>query len=331
MPAPKQPSFRHYGFLTLPDFSMIALVNAIEVLRMANDLSGEPLFRWSIYTADGRPARASNGGTLEPTEPFDPKQPPDILFACGGMDVQERADEDSLNLLREAYRRMIPLGALCTGTYALAKAGLLDGYRCAVHWENLSSLREMFPETDFSDELFVIDRDRYTCTGGIAPVDLFINLLMPQVGQKIAVGISDQFSVGRLRGEHDRQHIPLAARFSFNPKRLVEAASLMEANIEEPLALDEIARQVNVSQRQLQRLFRYHLEMTPARYYLRLRLERARELLKQTEMPVISVAIACGFRASGHFSKCYRDMFGTPPSAERRSRKQTAPVTQIGL
>jgi transcriptional regulator GlxA family with amidase domain len=307
----------HFGFLTLRKFSMIAFTNAIEPLRMANYLAEQTIYHWSVYTLDGLPAPASNGLTVAPTASIDEFALPDILFVCGGVDVQHVVDDALLQALRRLARKRIVLGGLCTGAYALARAGLLDGYRCAIHWENLSALREHFPLTAFTADLFVVDRDRYTCTGGIAPLDLMLHLITPRIGRALASGISDQFIIERVRGADDPQRIPLANRLGGHHRSLTQAAALMEANIEEPLALDELARMTEVSQRQLQRLFRRSLGLTPAQYYLNLRLRRARELLLQTDMPIMSITVACGFHSPAHFSKSYRAVFGHSPSRQR--------------
>jgi AraC family transcriptional regulator, glycine betaine-responsive activator len=317
-------SLAHFGFLTLRQFSMIAFTNAIEPLRMANYLAAKTIYRWTVYTLDGTPAAASNGLTVAPTSRLDESNLPDILFVCGGVDVQHAVDDSLIHGLRKIARKRIILGGLCTGSYALARAGLLDGYRCAIHWENLSALRETFPGTVFTPDLFVIDRDRCTCTGGIAPLDLMLHLMAPRVGKTLAAGISDQFIVERVRDGKDRQRIPLAARLGGFHRSLTQAAGLMEANIEEPLSLDELASMTEVSQRQLQRLFRRSLGVTPAQYYVKLRLRRARELLLQTDMPIMNITVACGFRSPCHFSKSYRSVFGHSPSQERRGLDREA-------
>ena len=312
------PALSHFGFLTLRQFSMIAFTNAIEPLRMANYLAGRSLYRWSVHSVDGAAVAASNGLTVAQTERLDESDLPDILFVCGGVDVQHAVDDTLIALLRRLARKRLIVGALCTGSYALAKAGLLDGYRCAIHWENLSGLRETFPQIVFTPDLFVVDRDRCTCTGGIAPLDLMLHLITPRIGRTVAAGISEQFIIERVRDGKDRQRIPLAERLGGYHKSLAQAAALMEANIEEPLSLEELAQMTEVSQRQLQRLFRRSLGITPAQYYVNLRLRRARELLLQTDMPIMSITVACGFRSPCHFSKSYRSIFGHSPSHERR-------------
>lgn len=324
-------SFSHFGFLTLRRFSMIAFTNAVEPLRMANYLSGRELYRWSVYSLDGEPVPASNGLSVAPTRRLDESALPDILFVCAGMDVARAVDDALLRLLRRLAQRRLPLGGLCTGAYALARAGLLEGYRCAIHWESLWALRETFPHTVFTPELFTIDRDRYTCTGGIAPLDLVLYLIAPRIGRTLAAGISEEFMLAHIRDEKDRQHIPLATRLGGGHPSIAQAAQLMEANIEEPLSLEELAQLAEVSQRQLQRLFRRTLGITPAQYYATVRLYHARALLRQTAMPVMEITLACGFSSPCHFSRAYRALFGHPPSRERRLALAASTIPPVPL
>lgn len=308
----------HIAFLTLDNYSMIALSNALEVLRMANYISGQALYRWTILSLDGRPAVASNGLPLTPTLAFDQADRPDMLLVCGGVEVGEACNAALDALLVRLAHAGVVLGGLCTGSYALVRAGLMKGYRCAIHWEQLAALHEEFPDVDFCDGLFSIDRDRITCSGGTAPIDMMLHLTAARYGSTLADAISAQFIVERARDGAHHQYVPLAARLGFGREELVHASRLMESHIEEPLAMAELARQAGLSPRQLQRMFRHYLDMSPLQYYLCLRLDRARELLLQTGMSIMDVMVACGFDSSCHFSKAYRERFGHPPSGERR-------------
>ncbi|MBS0364656.1 MAG: GlxA family transcriptional regulator [Proteobacteria bacterium] len=304
---------------------MIALSNAVETLRMANTVTGQTVYDWSIFSLDGDAVTASNGLQLSPTLPLGQIAKVDILFVCGGISVRESVSPKLLATLRRLAERRVPLGALCTGGYALAKAGLLDRYRATIHWENLSALREEFPRINLSDQLFTIDRDRFTCSGGVAPLDLMLHLIESRLGARVSQLISEQFIVDRVRNDRDRQYVPLRAQIGASHESLIHVAQLMEANIEKPLSLDDIAARSSLSRRQIERLFKRHLGCVPKRYYLQMRLKRARELLLQTSMPIIDITTACGFQSPPHFSRCYRAQFGCPPSAERsRSATQAA-------
>jgi len=309
-----------FAFLTLPRYSMIALTNAVEPLRMANIQTGKPVYEWCIASLDGSPTEASSGLQLTPTVALSTIKSVDILFVCGGVEVQSAVNPQLLTALRRFAERRIPLGALCTGGYALARAGLLDKYRASIHWENLSALREEFPRILLNDQLFTIDRDRFTCSGGIAPLDLMLNLVKARHGARISQLISEQFILDRVRNDRDRQYVPLRAQIGVSHETLIRVAQIMEQNIEKPLSLDEIAAATELSRRQIERLFKRHLNCVPNRYYLQLRLRRARELLLQTSMPIIDITTACGFQSPPHFSRCYRARFGCPPSAERLIR-----------
>ncbi len=313
------PKPEHFGFFLVPNYSMIAFSSAIEPLRMANRDADRELYRWSLYTIDGLPEKASNGLEITPDGKIDDAADLSILFVCGGADIAEAWSKPLQQSLRRiAKRNQVKLGALCTGSYLLARAGLLDGYRCTIHWENIASLREEFPNVQVSDDLFIIDRDRISCAGGQSSMDMMLKLINDRHGNKLVTRISEQFMCERIRSSDDRQRIPLHMSLGSNQPKLTEAVTLMEANIEEPISLDELSNYVGISRRQLERLFQKHLNCVPTRYYLKLRLNRARLLLLQTSKSIVDIALACGFISAPHFSKCYRDLFGIPPRDERR-------------
>lgn len=306
------------GFLLVPNFSMLAFSSSVEPLRMANQLAGKALYEWFVVGVDDRSVAASNGISIAPDMSIEKAANLDALFVCSGNQVQHHADPAIIVWLRAAAKRDMVLGAVCTGTYLLAKADALDGCRCTIHWENMASSREEFPHLVISPELFEVDNNRYTCAGGTAPLDMFLHEIRNVHGADLASAITEQFMCDRIRDKHDRQRVPLTQRIGTNQPKLAEAVSLMEANIEEPMTLDELSFHVGLSRRQLERLFQRYLQCVPTRYYLELRLERARQLLLQTSMPIVDIALACGFISAPHFSKCYRDTFGLPPRDERR-------------
>ena len=313
-PVPKS----RFVFLTLPNYSMIALTNALEPLRMANRLYGAAVYEWVIATLDGEPAASSCGLQLSPTVPQPAPQPGDLVFVCGGINVRDAVTPKLVTALKRLNEARVSLGALCTGGYALAQAGLLDRYKATIHWENLPALREQFPRVLLSDRLYTIDRNRYTCSGGVAPLELMLHLIEGKLGARLARLVSEQFIVDRIRDGNDRQYVPLRAQVGVAHQGLLAVAELMEQNIENPLSLEEVAERSGISRRQIERLFKRHVNMVPKRYYLEMRLKRARELLLQTAMPIMAVSTACGFQSPPHFSKCYRQLFGHPPIAERQ-------------
>lgn len=309
---------RHFGFLPLPQFTMLSFTTAIEVLRMANHLLGRPYYRWSVVAPKGGPINASNGLQVQASE-LDEDAPPDAVFVCGGKRSNMDCDPVTVDWLRRLAARDLTLGSLCTGAYMLMQAGLLDGYTCAMHWEDLVALQRQFPHSRLSHDLFVIDRDRITCTGGTAPLDMMLNLVGASVGPAIVALIANQFTIGHVRDHKDKQRMPTSIRMPASHPALAEVIALMEVNLKEPLSLDELAQLSGASQRQLQRLFREHLGTTPKQHYLSLRLRHARALLRQTPMSITHITAACGFQSACHFSKTYRALYGAAPSSERRN------------
>lgn len=311
-------------FLIVPDYTLLALSCAIEALRMANRACGQTVYEWVVVSQNGEPVRASCGHYLEPVQRVTAIANPDMFFVCGGVNVSKQFNPELQSTLRQFSQRSAVMGSLCTGSLLLAKAGLLDGYKAVIHWENMASLKELFPHVKFVDQVYVLDRDRYTSAGGVAPLDMMAQIFRKHLRQNVCTVISEQFILDRVRGETDRQRVPLQARVGKYHENLIEAAAIMEANIEEPYSMDEISKFVGVSRRQLERLFQRYLGQVPTKYYLDLRLQRARELLNQTALSITEIAVICGFQSPPHFSKCYRSTFGMSPSADRRQSLSAA-------
>lgn len=311
------------GFLLLDNFSIIAFSSAIEPLRLANRELGYTAYEWKLLTLDGEPAISSCGVQLLNDCKAEACGKPDILFVCGGVHIEDNWSKQLMLFLKRLERENIRLGALCTASYLLAKAGLLDNYRATVHWENMASAREEFPRVNFTNDLFELDRNRFTCAGGTAPIDMMLAIIREDYDEALCCKISETLICDRVRGQNDRQRTPLRMHLGTSQPKLTEAVTLMEANLEEPMSLDELSGYVGISRRQLERLFKKYLSCVPTRYYLELRLNRARQLLLQTNKSIVDVALACGFISSPHFSKCYRDYFGIPPRDERRLHQAT--------
>jgi transcriptional regulator GlxA family with amidase domain len=305
------------GFLLLKNYTMISLATAVEPLRMANELAGKELYAWLLVTEDGEPVAASDGILIIPDNAIENVPVLDALIVVGGTDVQHAYTEHQLVWLRKLDSRSVQLGGICTGAYVLAVAGLLDGYECSVHWECMSALQELHPKVSCNNQLFTVERKRLTSTGGTAPLDMMLNIICRAHGLSLARGISEMFVLDRIRNQDDSQKIPLRHTMGITSPKLVEATTLMDANVEEPIPLEELAGLLGISRRQLERLFKSNLDCSPSRYYLRLRLYRARQLLRQTSLSIIEVASLCGFVSTPHFSKCYRTHLGNTPREER--------------
>jgi len=309
---------RVFNFLLVPNFTLMAYTAAVEPLRMANKLANRELYQWNTVSLNGGATASSSGINIPSDYSIHEAIPAGGLLVCAGTEVFRENTTSFQSWLKKAAQQYSPMGALCTGSFLLAEAQLLDGHRCTIHWEHIATLRETHPNLIVSQELFEVDRDRYTCAGGVASMDMMLYLIRLQHGAELAAGISEQLICDRVRDKNDRQRIPLRHRLGTGQPKLLEAVSLMEANIEEPMALDELSQHIGLSRRQLERLFKTYLDCVPTRYYLQLRLERARQLLLQTSMPVVDIALACGFISAPHFSKCYRLIFGIPPREDRR-------------
>jgi transcriptional regulator GlxA family with amidase domain len=271
---------------------------------------------------EGGPVRASNGVLVYTDQSLAdvdirPGSNAPMVIVCSGMGAERYRDKELFAWLRRADRSGAVIGAVCSGAFVLARAGLLEGRKCTVHWESLPGFMEDFPEIDVTADLFEVDENRVTCSGGTAALDLMLNLIGREHGQELATKISEQCLLDRIRQPHDHQRMPYRVRLGVHNPKLIAAIEMMESNVEEPLNQEMLARYIGLSRRQLERLFRKHLGRTPAQYYLELRLERARHLLYQTAMPIMNVAFACGFVSASHFSTCYRQMYGKTPRAER--------------
>ncbi len=310
------------GFLLVDNFSMIAFSSAIEPLRLANRAARRDLYRYSLWSENGTRCTASNGvevqvaGSFGEAQALEPAL--DMAIVCGGIDIQRRDHRTLQTLLRRTCIRGGAIGAVCTGTYVLAKAGLLDGYRATIHWENQASLASEHDGLEIGSDLFEIDRNRFTCAGGTAAADMMLSLIVRDHGGEIAAEVADQLIHHRIRESGERQRMDLRMRLGVAHPKLLHVVGLMERTFAEPLGSQELAESVHLSKRQLERLFLKYLGRSPAKHYLRIRLEHARHLIRQTAMPLLSIAIECGFTSASHFSKSYVDHFGRPPSSERK-------------
>lgn len=313
--SPAAPSEK-FVFLLLENFTLLAFACAIEPLRLANRISGRSLYEWRVVSESGGPVACSNGVEVAADGALGEARDATIVV-CGGADVRRATTRPVLAWLRRESRRGAAVGAVCTGSQALARAGLLDGRRCTIHWENRDGFEEEFPEIRLSRSVYVIDANRYTAAGGTASADLMLALISRRHGSEIAQLVADQMIHTGLRSDRDEQRLSVQTRIGVRHPKLATILRRMEANIEEPIPPGLLAQEAGMSTRQLERLFRRYLDRSPKRYYMELRLGKARNLLLQTDMSVIDVALACGFASPSHFSKCYRALYRTTPYRER--------------
>lgn len=309
---------RRIGFLLLPEFSMMAFFAAIEPLRIANRCSGRELYHWSICSDDGAPVAASNGMTLLVDHAIGAEKIAPTVLVCSAFNHETYTSPRILRWLRQLAGRGVVLGGIDTGAFVLARAGLLDGHRVTLHWESIPAFEELYPDIETTAELYEIDRQRLTSSGGTATMDLMLRFIAEDHGSKLAAAVSEQLIHQRVRSKSDHQRMTLAARLGVHNPTLLQAVEIMGRNIETPIPIAGIADRCGISQRQLERLFSERLDTSPNGYYLRLRLERARELLHETDRSVLEVALACGFGSCASLSRAYSRHHGLPPSRDRR-------------
>jgi transcriptional regulator GlxA family with amidase domain len=311
---------RRFVFVLLDNFTMLCFACAVESLRIANRMAGRTLYTWALAREGGGTVACSNGTEFRVNMDLGELAREDVVMVCGGIDVQAATTRPLLNWLRREARRGVTIGGLCTAAHSLAKAGLLDGRRATIHWENQDSFAEEFADVSLTKSVFVIDGNRITTAGGTASIDLMLKLIADDHGEELANAVADQLIYSSIRTDQDTQRLSIPTRIGVRHPKLSRVIQYMEGAIEDPVSPAQLARDVGLSTRQLERLFRRYLDRSPKRYYMELRLGKARNLLMQTDMSVINVALACGFASPSHFSKCYRAHYGTTPYRERGSQ-----------
>lgn len=304
--------------IATPNFNLATTTGFLDPFRVANYLHGSSMFRWSLHSLAASPLSASNGLQLSVAPLEDAPEKPDLVVVSSSWTPEAYADDALLARLRRWSRAGCPLAALDTGAFILARAGLLAGRRATVHYEHIDAFAELFPEIGLTEDLFTIDQGRLTCCGGAASTDLALHLLRQQQGDALANAAARYIFHERLRPE-GAQQFPQSVEplGTSTPKSLRRAIRLMEANLEANLSIPDICAGVDLSQRQLERLFRTHVGKSPQLYYRDIRLDRARGLVTQTDMPMSEIAVACGFTSQVHFSRVYRERFGLPPTKDR--------------
>ncbi len=305
------------SFLLIPEYAMVALLSAIEPMRVANRFAGREVFRWQLLSEDGEPVIASNGMALQSSLSVAESGTPENLFVCSSFHPENYIRTETVGWLRNLQRRGAVMGAMDTGCYLLAAAGLLRNRCLTMHWEAVPAFLENHPELEITNELFEIDRNLITCAGGTAAIDMMLHIIQAEFGRDLAIAVCEQFIKNGIRQKSDKQRIDLAARLKVHHPRLLRVLTLMEENLELPLTPSQLAAHAHLSVRQLERLFRSHLDSTPSAYYLGLRLERARQLLKESHLSVSEVAIASGFSSGAHFTRAYSKAYQVNPSKDR--------------
>ena len=305
-------------FILIPKFSMISLYGALEPLRIANRFAG-PVFSWRFMSADGQPVAASNGIPVMVSGPLGAAGIPDLAVVCASYEPEKGQTRSMLAAIRKLARGNVTLAGLDTGPFLMAAAGVLDGYRATCHWESLPGFRENFPSVVAEQSLFITDRDRMTCAGGAAAIDMMLHWIGQRLGAPLAVSVADQLVHFRSMEAPTQARLPAAARYGTADGRLLKIIAAMEEQGEDPLDAAALAAVAGISPRQMERLFHDKLGERPMGFYLKLRLEKAERLLTYSTMGVREVGVACGFSSLPLFSRSFRSRYGKPPSALRSS------------
>ena len=310
---------RRFVFVLIENFTLLSFSSALDALRIANRMSGKKLYDWIFIGENEEFVSCSAGTQFKLDNSLIELHRDDTILLCGGTSIQESTTRKLIGWLRREARRGLIVGGLCTAAYPMAKAGLLDEKKATIHWENQDSFAEEFLEVELTKTVFVCDGNSYTTAGGTSSIDLLLKIIADEHGEELANAVADQMIYSSIRTDQDTQRLSVPTRIGVRHPKLSKVIQMMEINIEEPISPSILAKDVGMSTRQLERLFRRYLDRSPKRYYMELRLQKARNLLMQTDMSVINVALACGFASPSHFSKCYRAHYDTTPYRERGS------------
>lgn len=308
---------QHFSFFLLPEFTHIAFSCALEPLRIANLVSGKPLYRWSLLSENGETATCSNGSVTLTEGGMEMRKKTDRLFLISGLNVQAHTTPRLLAWLRRERAVGTPMGAICSASYVLAKAGFLEGVETALHWAWHDLFTEEFPEVRLVRNVFVAREKIITASGGTAAADLMLHLIGKAYGEDLATEVADQMVYNAVREGTAAQRVSLQSRHGMRNEHLVRAIAFMDESIEFPMSPSVIAERLGISTRQLERLFGRYLNSTPKHYFMEMRLHRAQNLLVQTEHSITEIALACGFQSTSHFSKVFRGHFGRSPLSHR--------------
>ncbi|WP_324740307.1 GlxA family transcriptional regulator [Tsuneonella sp. CC-YZS046] len=324
------PSPRSIALLLVEGFPMLAYASIVEPFRAANILAGRTLYRWmhvaipEVRDTDAlQPARASNGAAILAEARIEDAAACDMAFVIAGGDPAAFADRATFAALRRLAAAQLLLGGVSGGPFLLARAGLLSGHRCTVHWEHAPAMREAFPDLMLEEALYVIDRRRMTCAGGTAALDMALELIEREQGPALAMKVGEWFIRTEAREAGLAQRPSLKDRFRTTDERVLRALAAMERAVEVPVSRASLAALCGVTLRQLERLFAKRLGSTIADTYMAIRLDHAAQLLRATSLPVTEIALSCGFSGSSHFSRAFKRRFGSPPGKARLKAPET--------
>lgn len=315
-PMPEIIAPKRFLFFLVPRFSLVALACAIDALRTANAEASEPVFQWQLVGEEAGIVRSSSGVELEAVA-MEPTGAGDAIAVCGGDNSHNYENDNVDRWLKDSARRGALVGSISDGAYVVAQAGLFNGTRSTIHWKCQSAYRERFPDLDITTSIIEIDDRRFSCAGGTASLDLILHFVMKALGPDIVGRIADNYFHDFVRGDDQQQHMINAFRYAARNRRLSKALLSMEANLESPMPIRRIADDLGLSHRQLDRLFRRYLDISPGAHYRELRLARAAGLVRQTGLSIGEIAAACGFQSASHLGLYFKKRYGQTPGKYR--------------
>jgi len=324
----KYAGIRNEGILKMPaetinlivtqDFNITTTMAFVDPFRVANYINGAPLYRWAFVSEQGGHLRSSNGAMLQTAPMQSISAPADYTIVSASWTPEAHVSAMMKAHLRAAKSKKQIIGALDTGAFILAHCGVLEGYKATVHYEHIDAFQELFPNITVSEALWVMDRDRITCCGGMAAAEFAMRLIEKTHGTALVNAIAKYLFSQNLRDAGSSQSPErLEPVGKTVPDSLRKAIKIMEQNLETPLPIAAVAQSANISQRQMDRLFAHYVGRSPVQYYRDIRLDRARGLVTQTTMPLTEIAYASGFSSQVHFSRTYKARFGLPPQKDR--------------
>jgi len=309
---------RHFAFVLIPRFTMLSLSCALDGLRSANVDCQPGSYTWQLISAETSPVISSSEVPLTVCS-LPNAQKPDVVVICGGERSHDYSNIELTHWLHAQAKSNIPIGSVSDGAFVMAQAGLFNGHRSTIHWKCLDAYRERFPKLDIRSSLIEIDRNRFSCAGGTPCLDLVLNFIVQDLGNEAVAKIANNYFHDTIRNKDATQQRASAFRFAGHSQPLTRALLMMENNLEHPFQISEIADQLKISHRQLDRLFGRFLQTSPAQYFRTLRLARAAGLLSQTGLNISEIAFGCGFQSSSHLGRHFKDHYGVTPGIYRKS------------
>ena len=307
-----------FAVLIFPGFPMMAFSSVIEPLRAANVLAGRACYCWTTVGPNGTLVSASNGVVIRPDHSARDAPMVDRIVACSGGDADHLIAEDALVWIRKNLRKGAEVGAVADAAFFLARAGLLDGHACTLHWTSQPAFSEAFPDIEMRRDLYVIDRRRFTSAGGVGSLDMMLEFITRDYDAQLAAGVAGWYVHSPLRSGTDRKMMPLRLRTGIRDELVLSAVAIMEDTIEDRISVPDLAGRLGISLDRLERAFRAEVGVAPVSYYRRLRLRRADDLLTHSTLSIREVALSCGFWNLSSFARAFREQYGHAPSEARQ-------------